>query len=41
MQICPELTYTEGPELELAEAVHDFSCPEVDGQGYMFFPIRR
>ena len=26
--------------IQLAGAVHDFICPE-DGQGYMFFPIRR
>ena len=27
--------------LELSGAVHDFICPEENGQGYMFFPIRR
>ncbi len=25
----------------LAGAVYDFSCPKENGQGYMFFPIRR
>lgn len=35
------LAYMEEQGLKLAGAVHDFNCPEENGQGYMFFPIRR
>lgn len=34
------IKYLNENNIRLAGAVHDFSCPE-DGQGYMFFPIRR
>jgi len=35
------LTYMKDNNFQLAGAVHDFICPEENGQGYMFFPIRR
>lgn len=35
------LGYMEGQGMELAGAVHDFNCLEENGQGYMFFPVRR
>lgn len=35
------LSYMAERGLELAGAVHDFNCPKENGQGYMFFPIRR
>ena len=35
------LAYMAEQGLELAGAVYDFNCPEENGQGYMFFPIRR
>lgn len=34
------LEYMDKSGLELAGAVHDFTCPKT-GKGYMFFPIRR
>lgn len=34
-------TYIKEHGLELAGAVHDFNCPQENGQGYMFFPIRK
>ena len=34
------IKYLGENKIQLAGAVHDFNCPE-DGQGYMFFPIRR
>ncbi|NLL13290.1 MAG: GyrI-like domain-containing protein [Fibrobacter sp.] len=34
------IDYLSKNNIQLAGAVHDFICPE-DGQGYMFFPIRR
>lgn len=34
------IDYLSKNSIQLAGAVHDFICPE-DGQGYMFFPIRR
>lgn len=33
------LKYMEEQGIELAGAVHDFNCPQENGQGYMFFPI--
>lgn len=33
--------YMKEQNLGLAGAVHDFNCPQEDGQAYMFFPIRR
>lgn len=33
--------YMKDNNLHLAGAVHDFICPEENGQQYMFFPIRR
>lgn len=35
------LAYMEEQGLELAGAVHDYICPEENGQGYMLFPIRK
>lgn len=35
------IAYIQEHEMELAGAVHDFNCPEENGQGYMFFPIRK
>lgn len=35
------LEYMEEQGIELAGAVHDFNCPEENGEGYMFFPIWR
>ena len=35
------ITYMKENGLELSGAVHDFICPKENGQGYMFFPIRR
>lgn len=35
------LAYIKEQGLELKGAVHDFNCPKENGQGYMFFPIRR
>lgn len=35
------LKYLEEQGLTLAGAVHDFNCPAENGQGYMFFPVRR
>lgn len=35
------LEYMEEQGIELAGAVHDFNCPKENGQGYLFFPIRR
>lgn len=35
------LKYMEEQGLELAGAVHDYNCPKENGQGYMYFPIRR
>ena len=35
------IKYMRENNLELAGAVHDFICPEENGQPYMFFPIRR
>lgn len=35
------IAYMQENGLELSGAVHDFICPEENGQGYMFFPIRR
>lgn len=35
------IAYMQENGLELAGAVHDYICPEENGQGYMFFPIRR
>ena len=35
------LAYMAEQGLELAGAVYVFNCPEENGQGYMFFPIRR
>jgi len=34
------IKYLNENNIQLAGAVHDYNCPE-DGQGYMFFPIRR
>ncbi|WP_066495764.1 GyrI-like domain-containing protein [Abyssisolibacter fermentans] len=34
------IEYLKKNNIQLVGAVHDFTCPE-DGQGYMFFPIRR
>jgi predicted transcriptional regulator YdeE len=34
------IKYMNENNLQLAGAVHDYNCPE-DGQGYLFFPIRR
>lgn len=33
--------YMEAQGLKLAGAVHDFNCPKENGQGYMYFPIRK
>lgn len=33
--------YMKKQNLELAGAVHDYTCPKENGQSYMFFPIRR
>ena len=35
------IAYMQESRLELAGAVHDFFCPQENGQGYMFFPIRK
>ena len=35
------IKYLKDNNLELVGAVHDFNCPEENGQGYMFFPIRK
>ena len=35
------LAYMKDQNLELAGAVHDFICPEENGQPYMYFPIRK
>ena len=35
------IKYIEESNFQLAGAVHDFICPEENGQLYMFFPIRR
>ncbi len=35
------ISYIKEQGLELAGAVHDFNCPKENGQGYMFFPIRK
>ena len=35
------LDYMAEQGLELAGAVHDFNCPAENGQGYMFFPIKK
>ncbi len=35
------LSYMTEQGLKLAGAVHDFNCPKENGQGYMFFPIRK
>ncbi len=35
------MAYMKDQNLELAGAVHDFICPEENGQPYMFFPIRK
>ena len=35
------IAYMQEQGLELAGAVHDFNCTVENGQGYMFFPIRR
>lgn len=34
------IAYLKENQIRLAGAVHDYTCPE-EGQGYMFFPIRR
>lgn len=34
------IAYLKENQIQLAGAVHDYTCPE-EGQGYMFFPIRR
>jgi len=34
------IKYLKENNIKLAGAVHDYNCPK-DGQGYMFFPIRR
>ena len=35
------IAYMQEQGMELAGAVHDFNCPAENGQGYMFFPIRK
>lgn len=35
------LAYIQENGMELVGAVHDFNCPAENGQGYMFFPIRK
>ena len=35
------IEYIEINNFKLAGAVHDFICPEENGQSYMFFPIRK
>lgn len=35
------LAYIQENGMELVGAVHDFNCPTENGQGYMFFPIRK
>lgn len=35
------LKYMEEQGLELAGAAHDYNCPKENGQGYIYFPIRR
>jgi len=34
------IKYLNDNNMQLVGAVHDYNCPQ-DGQGYMFFPIRR
>ncbi|MGF7059477.1 GyrI-like domain-containing protein [Brassicibacter mesophilus] len=34
------IEYLKENNIKLVGAVHDYTCPE-DGQGYIFFPIRR
>ena len=33
------IQYLKDNNIELAGAVHDFTCPQT-GKGYMFFPIK-
>jgi predicted transcriptional regulator YdeE len=35
------IKYLGENDIKLAGAVHDFICPEENGQCYMFFPIRK
>lgn len=35
------LDFMKSENLELVGAVHDFICPQENGQAYMFFPIRK
>jgi len=35
------IEYLKDNNLELVGAINDFNCPEENGQGYMFFPIRK
>lgn len=34
------INYLRENDIQLAGAIHDFTCPET-GEGYMFFPVRR
>ena len=35
------IEYLKDNNLDLVGTVNDFNCPEENGQGYMFFPIRK
>jgi predicted transcriptional regulator YdeE len=35
------LNYLDNNNIKLAGAVFDYTCPEENGQLYLFFPIRR
>lgn len=35
------MAYMQENGFELAGAVHEFFCPQENGQGYMLFPVRR
>jgi len=35
------INYLKENNIELAGAVHDFICPNEDGQQYVFFPIKK